>query len=96
MRAIILTPVRFAKSAKHSASIGPSFPDRRAASKVAYRPLSTIARTTHDVCFWHKADIRGRRIDVCYWVKADIAPLAQVECWQAMSALGQKRTFLIV
>jgi hypothetical protein len=26
------TRVRFAKSAKHSASIGPNFPDRRAAS----------------------------------------------------------------
>ena len=54
MRAIILTPVRFAKSAKHLASIGPSFPDPRAAHKVAYRPLSTVAGTTHDVCFWHK------------------------------------------
>jgi len=45
----IITPVRFAKSAKHSASIGPSFPDRRAASKD--QPLSTIAGTTHAVCF---------------------------------------------
>jgi hypothetical protein len=40
-----LDPVWFAKSAKYSASIGPSFPDRRAASKVAYQPLSTIAGT---------------------------------------------------
>ena len=29
----------------------PSFPDRRAASKVAYRPLSTIAGTMRDVGF---------------------------------------------
>jgi hypothetical protein len=32
-RPITSTRVRFAKSAKHSASIGPNFPDRRAASE---------------------------------------------------------------
>jgi hypothetical protein len=57
----ILTPVRFAKFAKHSASIGPSSPDLRAASKVAY-----IAGTMHDVCFWHKADIPMLSVDVCF------------------------------
>jgi hypothetical protein len=33
-------------------------PDRRAASKVAYRPPFDQCRNMRDdVCFWHKADI---------------------------------------
>jgi hypothetical protein len=66
VRAIILTPVRFAKSAKHSASIGPSFRDQRAVSEVACGPLSTIVGTMNDVGFWHKADIVAVVIDVCF------------------------------
>jgi signal transduction histidine kinase len=71
VRAIILTPVRFAKSAKHSASIGPSFPDRRAASKVAYRPLSTIARTTHGT--WLRSIGIAAAVGVAYFLAAQLS-----------------------
>jgi signal transduction histidine kinase len=71
VRAIILTPVRFAKSAKHSASIGPSFPGRRAASKVAYRPLSTIARTTHGT--WLRSIGIAAAVGVAYFLAAQLS-----------------------